>query len=249
MNRSIPDVDFNVPGLNSPTPLSSGRPRSLLHNQAEIAQDGSTDSSSIYLPCTTMLRRRLSPPATQPPSPQQSHIRLNQIAFMAACFANLGMLGMNPKIASLEDCESPFFRPELSQRDSQTLTRTLESDFRHLKSDLRPRVVQLTKSHHPYIDILPFPELRERIITLLHLSPSFFDEEEFCMDLCLKDGLICWGSQSQSGSGMPWDARSWEATPWFMKKWWMLLGGRKSSIYSQTQWWREMRGLRCEILW
>lgn len=79
------------------------------------------------------------------------------------------------------------------------------------------------------------------------------DEDELCDDL-QKDGLICWGStlgggNDATGSGAPWDLRSWEAAPWFMKKWWILIGGKEGEIYQQTRWWCEMRGERACYPW
>lgn len=107
--------------------------------------------------------------------------------------------------------------------------------------------------HHPYIDVLPFPTFRERLITLACAKEPTIDEDELCKDL-ENDGLICWGSSlgggsTAVGSGAPWDIRSWEAQGWFMKKWWILIGGAEGEIYKQTQWWCEMRGERSCYPW
>jgi len=107
--------------------------------------------------------------------------------------------------------------------------------------------------HHPYIDVLPFPTFRERLIKLACAGEPMIDEDELCKDL-ENDGLICWGSSlgggsAAMGSGAPWDLRSWEAQDWFMKKWWILIGGAEGEIYKQTQWWCEMRGERSYYPW
>jgi hypothetical protein len=90
--------------------------------------------------------------------------------------------------------------------------------------------------------------LRERIIKLAYVEEEpMIDEDELCQDL--NNGLVCWGSvldgrNSTIGSGVPWDVRSWEAQPWFLKKWWIVIGGAEGEIYKQTQWWRQIRGER-----
>ena len=176
------------------------------------------------------------------PGPQQTHIRINQVSFFGACLTNLSMLGLSLEAASLDDCSSPFFRSGIP------IDQTCKMNFKHLKADLQPRHAQIYFNHHPYLDVIPFPEFRERAITFLSMPEPYFDEDELCLDL-LNDGIICWGSDSGAGSGAPWDARSWEVTPWFIRKWWMLLGGKRGIIYQQTQWWRQMRGIQCEISW
>jgi hypothetical protein len=206
-------------------------------------------SSTAMQKCILAIRRQqTSRNSPGLPSPQQNHIRINHVSFIAACLANLSQLGVSSKAASLDDCESPFFRPALSREIHEGMSSAIQTTFGHLKPDLQPRAAQISFNHHPYIDVLPLPDFRERVITLLSLPLPCFDEEELCSDL-LNDGLICWGSNAGAGSGAPWDARSWEVAPWFMKKWWMLLGGKMGAMYQQTQWWRAIRGIHTEINW
>ena len=77
------------------------------------------------------------------------------------------------------------------------------------------------------------------------MKPPSINQGEFCADL-ENDGLICWASYTGpdnevSGSSAPWDIRSWEAQPWFLKKWWLVFGD-ESGIYQQSKWWHEFRG-------
>ena len=205
-------------------------------------------SNMAFPHCSFVLQHEQTYDFTALPSPQRNHIRINQVSFLGACLANLNMLGVSSQAASYDDCTSPFFQPGLSAGRSARPSSANKSVFRHLKPDLQPRPAQIFFNHHPYIDVIPFPVFREQVITLLSLATPCFDEDELCMDL-LNDGLICWGNNSDGGSGAPWDARSWEVTPWFMKKWWMILGGKSGAIYQQTQWWREIRGIGTEITW
>lgn len=132
--------------------------------------------------------------------------------------------------------------------------RTVQSIFKTLKPDLRPIKEQITHIHHPVIDCLPFPTLRRNI--LLSLANNTFDEDEMCEDLLV--GLICWGragggavsrrdlntstGKAPANSGTPWDSRSWQAKPWFLRKYWVLLGGEEGELARQSEWWRNVRG-------
>jgi hypothetical protein len=127
------------------------------------------------------------------------------------------------------------------------LVKTVQGTFKTLKPDLRPTIEQITVRHHPYIDILPFPMLRNNLIT----RQEEFDEDEFFHDILV--GLVCWGgsgvgkkdrdtSTGYASTGTPWDVRSWEARAWFLKKYWSLLGGEDGELVRQSEWWRGIRG-------
>lgn len=177
------------------------------------------------------------------PDIRRNNIRIKQILFVAACVTNASSIGLPLEGLDCDGAESPFFRDSVSESAAKT---ACLSDFPDLKKYLRPCATQLMHKHHPYIDVLPFPTFRERLIKLACAEEPMIDEDELCKDL-ENDGLICWGSSlgggsAAMGSGAPWDIRSWEAQDWFMKKWWILIGGAEGEIYKQTQWWCEMRG-------
>jgi hypothetical protein len=180
----------------------------------------------------------------------RNNIRIKQVLFVAACVTNASYLGLSLDGLNCDNAESPFFRNSVSESAAKT---ACLSDFLDLKTYLRPCATQLMYRHHPYIDVLPFPTFRERLIKLACTKEPMIDEDELCKDL-ENDGLICWGSSlgggsAAMGSGAPWDIRSWEAQDWFMKKWWVLIGGVEGEIYKQTQWWCEMRGERSCYPW
>jgi hypothetical protein len=184
------------------------------------------------------------------PDIRRNNIRIKQVLFTAACVANATSLGLSLESLNCGSAESPFFRDSVSEPAAKT---ACLSDFPDLKTHLRPCATQLMYRHHPYIDVLPFPTFRERLIKLACAGEPMIDEDELCKDL-ENDGLICWGSSlgggsAVAGSGAPWDIRSWEARDWFMKKWWILIGGAEGEIYKQTQWWCEMRGERSCYPW
>jgi hypothetical protein len=184
------------------------------------------------------------------PDIRRNNIRIKQVQMVAACVANASSLGLSLESLNCDSGESPFFRESVSESAAKT---ACQGDFPDLKMHLRPCAAQLMYRHHPYIDVLPFPTFRERLIKLACAEEPMIDEDELCKDL-ENDGLICWGSSlgggsAAKGSGAPWDIRSWEAQDWFMKKWWILVGGAEGEIYKQTQWWCEMRGERACYPW
>ncbi|CZR67239.1 uncharacterized protein PAC_17138 [Phialocephala subalpina] len=185
------------------------------------------------------------------PDVHRNHIRIKQVLFVAACVANATTMGITIGPYDCDDIESPFFRDTVSEASARA---ACMNEFADLHTYLRPCVTQLMYKHHPYIDILPFPTFRERIIKLACADEPMIDEDDLCKDLSENDGLICWGSSlgggsAVTGTGAPWDIRSWEAQPWFLKKWWILIGGKEGEIYKQTQWWSEMRGERSCYPW
>jgi Domain of unknown function (DUF3425) len=179
------------------------------------------------------------------PDIHRNNFRIKQILYVAACVANSDVLGANIRPENCDDVESPFYRENISRSAAETICAT---EFKDLKTHLQPCAMQVMHKHHPYIDVLPFPTFRERVIRLAYVDEPLIDEDDLCNDL-QNDGLVCWGSSlgggsAAMGSGAPWDIRSWEAQPWFLKKWWILIGGTEGEIYKQTQWWCEMRGER-----
>lgn len=114
---------------------------------------------------------------------------------------------------------------------------------RHAYPDnLYPTALQVSISHHPWIDLLPWPKLRD---TFLRLNQDeLVDEDELCHDIVELDtslspadkpGFVVWGE--------PWDPRGWEASPAFLRKWgWTLYGC--IDIIEATNHWRRKRGER-----
>lgn len=127
---------------------------------------------------------------------------------------------------------SPFNKqgPALGLTSSQ---RTIE-----WPTNLQPTQLQTTIEHHPWVDLFPWPRLRDNLLQAFE-HPEICDEDELCHDICEYndlDGqsmLIVWGS--------PWDPRSWEFGPKFLRKWGWLLSGC-GEILEATNYWRLKRG-------
>jgi hypothetical protein len=94
-----------------------------------------------------------------------------------------------------------------------------------LPSAIAPTLKQQIVPHKPYVDMLPWSSLRDRILN----SPTSINELELLMDM---GTLKVWGST-------PWDPMGWEIPPEFAKKWWFLLD---DGIIHVTNFWRGQRG-------
>ncbi|KAB2573248.1 hypothetical protein DBV05_g8071 [Lasiodiplodia theobromae] len=106
-----------------------------------------------------------------------------------------------------------------------------------LPPSLRPTALQLSVSHHPWVDVLPLPELRDN---LLRRDESTYDKKELCRDLrgfqAVEDGryggMVVWGEA--------WDPRGWEVTDAFAEKWpWVVEGCH--ALWESTAHWRAVR--------
>jgi hypothetical protein len=170
-------------------------------------------------------------------------IRIKQLCGVAGVRYNAEMLGFTFEQLCDETTDSPFHDASVAGSMDHPACPT---KFQHISPDLRPIAAQLLFRHSMWIDTIPSPTLRQRLIRGLASDPPTIDEDDFCLDM-QKDGLICWGSTSGQGeqsacSGAPWDVRSWEVQPWFLKKWWFVLGGSTGELFQTSKWWNEMRG-------
>ncbi|RAH47100.1 DUF3425 domain-containing protein [Aspergillus brunneoviolaceus CBS 621.78] len=104
-----------------------------------------------------------------------------------------------------------------------------------LPASLQPTLVQRTVVHHPWLDLLPLPAMRDNLI----LAGESYDETKLCLDM---KGL---GSVHGEYSGIiiwsdPWDPSGWEITEPFSRSWeWVLRGCWE--IFHSTNAWRARR--------
>jgi hypothetical protein len=225
--------------------------RALSEGESQPKNDTRPNSQPTTVAGT---RQNLAPAANleqcYTPGIHLNTIQLTTMSFVAACFANAAMLELSTEALWSRTSQSPFYQAQIANYPSGT---AIKGQFAHLKPLLRPSSTQLAHPHHPYLDILPFPAFRNRIIQLLQVQPPPFDPEKLCQDL-KSDGLICWGStkrdgQDTVGSGAPWDIRSWEIKPWFLTKWWFLFDGPDGEMCQHSRWWSELRGEKSSYPW
>ncbi|KAF7952991.1 hypothetical protein EAE96_006213 [Botrytis aclada] len=112
---------------------------------------------------------------------------------------------------------------------------TIESSS--LPLSLHPTPLQREIPHHPWIDLLPIPQLRDNLLR----RNNQFDEVELCREmrgvksakLGRKNGIIVWRD--------PWDESGWELTENFARKWaWVIRGCE--GLFRSTDYWRSLRG-------
>jgi hypothetical protein len=106
---------------------------------------------------------------------------------------------------------------------------------------LKPTTLQRTIVHHPWIDLFPFPNFRDRV--LLALEKGMLDDDELCWDVLETDGrdidersaLIVWGDSS--------DPHAWDVNEAFLRKWgWLVWECRE--LLQATNDWQARRGER-----
>jgi hypothetical protein len=107
-----------------------------------------------------------------------------------------------------------------------------------LPESLRPTALQKSVIHHPWIDLFPFPRMRDNALRAIEAG---FDDDLLCfdvMEIYHADGedrptLMVWGES--------WDGMGWEVSAPFLKKWGWLLEGCPEMLQSTNKW-RETRG-------
>ncbi|EXK43357.1 hypothetical protein FOXG_21881 [Fusarium oxysporum f. sp. lycopersici 4287] len=182
----------------------------------------------------------------------RDYILLCRISFVSAVFMNARHLGIIWHDLISFESKSPFprLREKLIQQEllddgeepteqAAQMRLILKDYLKNIQSDLVPTQAQLTMSHHPTLDLIPWPKFRSKAITAVHSTPPLIDREDFCLDL-LNDGLRCWGFANGSSlpSAAPWDAQNWEAAPWFLEKWEHLTEGRDGDEWKiSARWW------------
>jgi hypothetical protein len=96
-----------------------------------------------------------------------------------------------------------------------------------------PTLKQQIVPHKPYVDMLPWSSVRDRMLDSL----MAINEAEFLMDMESGD-LKIWGS-------IPWEPMGWEVGAEFARKWWFLMD---DGIIQTTNFWRAQRGEEALVL-
>ncbi|OBT98419.1 hypothetical protein VE01_03082 [Pseudogymnoascus verrucosus] len=156
--------------------------------------------------------------------PTPSHLpMLIKFNVWRALVSNTFTLGLTMEQTADDDALSPF----------TTNSPLIHS---HLPAALIPTALQKRIPHHPWIDLLPFPRMRENLIR----AGDAWDEEGLCGDMMGffhqgtgREGVIVWGE--------PWDPRGWEASEEFLEYWGWAIEGC-CEIVESTNYWRASRG-------
>ncbi|KAM5347363.1 hypothetical protein ACJ41O_010368 [Fusarium nematophilum] len=163
-------------------------------------------------------------------------------------------LSLNFDLQRLADCGpdymSPFYRPSASLSSDPAellqLSTTLDASFINgIPIHLRPTPAQILIPHHASLDLIPLPFLRDGAIMLSAAMPQNFNLWELKIDIYERGGLAIW-RQGQSArraedAYQPWEMKSWEAAPWFLRKWAMVVGGEQGEFHKQSLGWQLIR--------
>ncbi|KAH8789776.1 hypothetical protein BGZ57DRAFT_754133 [Hyaloscypha finlandica] len=167
---------------------------------------------------------------TSSPTADQVLVLIKFNIFRALC-NNALMLGFPIEFTMEDNALSPFTPKSKYEKYLTSPERILE-----IPGNLRPTALQCEIPHHPWVDLLPVPRMRDNLI----LAEDTYDGFELCEDLCKfcvsvlpRNGLIIWGD--------PWDPTGWEMTPQFLKRWAWTVDGCTELLHS-TNYWRQRRG-------
>jgi Domain of unknown function (DUF3425) len=109
----------------------------------------------------------------------------------------------------------------------------LEYDL--LPPTLQPTSTQCAITHHPWLDLIPIPKMRDNLIR----AGDSIDDLRLCHDMCgyrvSATGFLIWNE--------PWDTSGWEVTESFLQVWgWAVRDCW--DLFQSTNKWRRKRGER-----
>lgn len=199
------------------------------------------------------------------PSPYMNYLQLQQLNFYVARIQNAVHLGVPLRLAKMtQKLPSPWYLhrqltgvassilndspPSITSSDEicrieRPARPTLCFELAEtVIPELAPTPLQISHPHELYIDTIPFPIFRDRVITLLAMNPPAFNGDELKRDI-ESEGLLVWGATQGANdvsAKIARDKRNWECAKWFFNKWKLLVSG--SGLEEQSRWWRTMRG-------
>ncbi|TGO08956.1 hypothetical protein BTUL_0184g00020 [Botrytis tulipae] len=150
---------------------------------------------------------------------------LVKVNVFRALISNSMTLGIPSDVITNDDATSAFFPPSVDVDGILALPPTL-----------RPIDLQTQIPHHPWIDCLPVPQMRQNLIR----AGNTYDVMDLCGDLVGlfsagigRTGMVIWGE--------PWDVTGWEVTEGFLERWgWTVKGCW--DLFESTNRWRAERG-------
>ncbi|RDW78007.1 hypothetical protein BP5796_05859 [Coleophoma crateriformis] len=161
-----------------------------------------------------------------PPSPYLNPLPNASTRTISACIQNANIIGLFATVSVQPYCMTPssFYRPWSSNDDLPLLLATASK--LDLPMALRPTVQQILYQHPSFLDLIPMPDFRAKVISIALGQGTARPETSKLNLLELKkdmfQGGLVYNGNTQSGSSQPWDIRCWEAAGWFVRKWNML---------------------------
>ena len=118
---------------------------------------------------------------------EHRYLQLHQYSLFRAMVRNADMLGLDPFLFYDDDALSPW-----TDSNPFAISAPYTASKPHT---LCPTPIQLSTPHHPYLDVIAVPTMRDNMI-LAGLSDE--QEDDVCKDLH-RDSFTVWGAQ-------PWNA-------------------------------------------
>lgn len=167
-------------------------------------------------------------------APALSHLNLLvRYNVSSALLRNADILGVANEYCKLEGM-SPFFK------DGPVTDLAIPQRSVDWPANLQPTPIQCSIEHHPWLDVFPWPHVRNNMLQVFeHLGID--GEDELCHDVSQYEGhdsdpmLVVWGDA--------WNPQCWETTPEFLKKWGYLFSGCEEALEA-TNYWRIKRDER-----
>ena len=241
LSPRTPDTNHTTPSPSSTQPPSNTATTTSIF-QYPISTFPITPSSSSSSSATT---------TTFPHSPSpQPNLRVLELDLLNAGMTIARALNIDSILWSL-DSTSPFAsNPNPTSASSPSFPpppppTTTGPDLAHLPPNLHPTAVQRTFPHHPLIDILPWPSVRDKLILILsqppHLRPPSASSPtallEFVYDIeDPAEGVRVTGGGS---GGDCMDGRNWEVGEAVWRNWWWAFD---RGIVRRSNWLRRERG-------
>jgi hypothetical protein len=139
---------------------------------------------------------------------------------------NALILNIPVELLESEHGDSLFFLPQ---------PRSSEESSAVLPAHLQPTHLQRTVKYHPWLDLFPFPRMRDNI--LRGLQSGLLDEDRLAEELvCDFLNLTATGNASLIIWGDSWDQNAWEFGPDFFLKWGSLLDGCQDILQATNHW-------------
>ncbi|KAL6701674.1 hypothetical protein J3F84DRAFT_355459 [Trichoderma pleuroticola] len=147
-------------------------------------------------------------------------LSVTQLNSFRAIKYNMDALNLNLEIIKDQNAISYFNKPPAT------------FNMYSVPPSLHPTSLQKSQVHHPYIDPLPIPSLRDALLRY----EGLYNDYDFCRDMIGdvgKAGIMVWGE--------PWDPYGLEVSESFANKWLWLLKSCHEVLVS-TNYWRAQRG-------
>ncbi|KAK8065377.1 hypothetical protein PG997_012124 [Apiospora hydei] len=248
---SLFDTDATWEQHNEPVTIIHGSP--VVFNPLDKSSSSNTSANSSS---SESLSRGC--PSTPSPlyflaDPYANARSLSQTAIFTALLHNALSLGFD--LAALADCGnpyaclSPFYSATARAQDdprwlvADALARARPTAAKAVvpPASLRPTLAQILVPHHASLDLIPFPQFRDRVILLSAALPHQFNLMELKKDIYVSGALrvaALAGDDSSTGGGrrscQPWEPRSWDVRGWFLKKWSLAINSDNTEMTQEV---------------